>query len=206
MKRCIALLLTFMLCLSLLPIDSLADEDIPDEEILLNEDITATDETLIDEQVSDSEDTEKVFLTEEAEVQEDAELYTEDLPPTDEIKSEIPPTGELLVEDEPMSSLAVDAVKDTGDCGDSLTWTLYESGLLVITGTGEMTASPWSTYSDEIKTVTIENGVTNICYKAFGYYGNLTNVTIPDSVTSIDGWAFICCSALTDVIIPTSGQ
>ena len=30
------------------------------------------------------------------------------------------------------------AVVDSGKCGDDLTWTLYEDGLLEISGTGEM--------------------------------------------------------------------
>jgi|GEM_PF-3788278 len=97
-----------------------------------------------------------------------------------------------------------------GTCGDNLTWTLDENGLLTIRGTGEMTSSlmwggPWAPlYTGDIKTVVIEDGVTSIANGAFKDCYVLTSVTIPDSVTSIDDRAFWGCSSLTSATIPDS--
>ena len=102
----------------------------------------------------------------------------------------------------------------TGTCGDNLTWEfdLY-TGTLTISGAGEMyfyycinTGSeiPWNAYKDDIKTVIIDNGVTEIGYYAFYRCENITSVTIPDSVTTIRYWAFASCDSLTNVTIPAS--
>ena len=91
---------------------------------------------------------------------------------------------------------------------DNVTATLYNDYSLVISGTGNMkdwnyNGAPWySSYSDKITSVTIENGVTNIGSNAFRYCSTLTSVVIPDSVTSIGGWAFAYCYDLTSVVIP----
>ena len=93
----------------------------------------------------------------------------------------------------------------SGTCGDNLTWSLdIKTGALTIFGAGTMTDSPWSSYSDIITSVQINNGVTNIKSGAFSDCSILTSVTIPDSVTSIGGSAFKSCSSLTSITIPDS--
>ena len=89
---------------------------------------------------------------------------------------------------------------DEGTCGDNLTWTLDDEGVLTISGTGEMTTSPWNT--SDVKTVVIDEGVTSIKDYAFYFCSNLTSVTIPDSMISIGTDAFYFCSNLTSVTIP----
>ena len=94
-------------------------------------------------------------------------------------------------------------------CGKNLTWTLDSNGLLTISGTGKMydfkytDKIPWY-YCDQIRCVTIDNGVTSIGDKAFCDCSNLTSVTIPDGVTSIGDEAFCGCESLTGVTIPNS--
>ena len=105
----------------------------------------------------------------------------------------------------------------SGTCGketpEDVTWRLEgEAGHygLIITGTGAMAdyiylnTRPWHNYSENIKTVLIENGVTSIGNNAFYGCSNLTTVTIPSSVTSIGEGAFIGCEKLTTVSIPAS--
>ncbi len=95
----------------------------------------------------------------------------------------------------------------SGDCGangDNVTWTLDSNGLLTISGQGEMGSSTWADINSEIKTVSIEHGVTSIGYGAFSDCSSLTNVMIPDSVTTIYDSAFFHCSSLTSVTIPNS--
>ena len=95
-----------------------------------------------------------------------------------------------------------------GICGDGLTWTLDDNGLLTISGTGEMTnyndSSDVSPFASDtaIKTVKIESGVTTIGAFAFHGCSGLTSVYIPDSVSTIEPNAFQDCSSLTSVIIP----
>ena len=105
----------------------------------------------------------------------------------------------------PASILTASAETFSGSCGEQLAWKLdTETGVLEITGTGEMTDAPWSSYCDSIKSVIIGNGVTGIGVYAFENCTSLTDVTIPDSVTSIGYGAFYCCTSLTSVIIPDS--
>ena len=85
-----------------------------------------------------------------------------------------------------------------GTCGENISFILNLDGELVITGFGEMTneavsKSPWNS---KIKSITIENGITNIGRRAFAGCKNLTNITIPGSVTSIGDYAFYNCSSL----------
>ena len=54
----------------------------------------------------------------------------------------------------------------------------------------------------DLTTVTIENGVTDICYGAFYASNRLESVTISDGVTNIGDKAFSNCINLTDVVLP----
>ena len=105
-------------------------------------------------------------------------------------------------------NIKASALNSSGQCGENVYWTFDESaGLLTVSGEGEM----WDAYNSspfcknlEIKTVIVENGVTNIGYSAFYYCTGLTSITIPDSVTRIGGYAFYGCTSLTSITIPDS--
>ena len=104
------------------------------------------------------------------------------------------------------------AVVDSGTCGSNLTWTLDDSGKLIISGTGAMTdyqrtssldtTTPWDSNKTSITSVEISNGVTSIGAYAFYDCGDLTSVTIPSSATSIGDYSFYNCSSLTNINIP----
>ena len=55
---------------------------------------------------------------------------------------------------------------------------------------------------ENIKSITIPDGVTSIGDSAFSGCRSLTDITIPDSVTSIGDSAFSGCRSLTDITIP----
>ena len=100
------------------------------------------------------------------------------------------------------------AEETSGSCGDNLTWS-YNDGVLTIQGTGQMDdysvfEAPWYAYHEQIRAVTIGDGVTNIGESAFSHCSSMTGVTISDSVTSIGFGAFEFCSSMTSVTIPTS--
>ena len=86
----------------------------------------------------------------------------------------------------------------SGTCGENVVWTLTQSGVLTISGTGDMTSHPWTEeHAGDIREVVIEEGVTEICYDAFINCANMTTITIPNSMEYING-AFTGCSSLTD--------
>lgn len=78
----------------------------------------------------------------------------------------------------------VELMVSNGTCGDGLTWTLDSSGMLIVSGTGDM--SSWSSTIDvpwnrsDIKHVVVEEGITSIGQYAFYGCENLTEVIIPD--------------------------
>ena len=95
----------------------------------------------------------------------------------------------------------------TGRCGDSITWTLDDSGNLTLSGSGEMwnngyDDSPFKDY--EIRKATVKYGITSIGEYAFLGCRGMTELTLPNSVTSIGGNAFEGCSGLTELILPNS--
>ena len=105
------------------------------------------------------------------------------------------------------------SVVESGNCGangDNVTYTLYDDGLLVISGTGDMNSDfeyasgvPWYDHGNasSIKKVVIESGVTSIGRYAFFYCSNLTSITAPNTLTKIDYRAFYG-SGLESISIP----
>ena len=109
------------------------------------------------------------------------------------------------------------------DYGDNVTYTMYDNGLLVLRGKGKMDyyaddayvkeryayVRPWNfgvggkNWSDEIKAVRIENGITNIGAGAFSDCKNLTRIEIPDSVKEIGNLAFSNCKNLKSIALPS---
>lgn len=111
--------------------------------------------------------------------------------------------------------MAVSTTVYSGFCGNSLTWSLDENGVLTIRGTGAMDDftydyntptgfAPWKNYSDNIKCIVIGYGVTSIGDYAFYFTDSLTSVIIGAEITSIGDYAFAHCHNLTSIAIPDS--
>ena len=117
------------------------------------------------------------------------------------------------------------SVRRQGKCGyqngTNVTYTFYDNGLLVLSGSGKMdyfakddteperyvySFAPWDygqqKWKNEIKVVRIENGITNIGAAAFKGCENLTRVEIPASVSEIGDSAFDHCKNLKSVALP----
>ena len=95
----------------------------------------------------------------------------------------------------------------TGRCGNSIKWTLDDSGNLTVSGSGEMwnngyDDSPFKDY--EIRKATVKYGITSIGESAFDGCSGLTELTLPNSVTSIGKYAFDSCTGLTNLALPNS--
>lgn len=99
------------------------------------------------------------------------------------------------------------AEEQSGTCGDDLTWHYDGSGMLTISGTGNMQdwssskSVPWYDVKSNIKNVIIEKDVTSIGAYSFYECTNITSVKIPETVTVIGSDAFYKCSKLTDVVV-----
>ena len=102
----------------------------------------------------------------------------------------------------------------SGKCGENLSWTLKNDGVLTITGTGAMYnyeydfpndsgTSPWFN-NPKIKSVVISDGVSSIGNHAFQKCHELISVSLPKSIASIGRSAFEDCSALPDITIPNN--
>ena len=123
------------------------------------------------------------------------------------IQVDSPATGHTDTNDDNICDVCgerIAEIVDSGTCGSNLTYTLDSNGVLTISGTGDMQNSSFGWDTSLIKSVVINDGVTNIGQGAFEGCSGLTSITIPNGVTSI-GWnAFWSCFDLARVIIPNS--
>lgn len=94
-----------------------------------------------------------------------------------------------------------------GVCGANLTWK-YGNGVLVISGTGDMTEfndsyfdrnEPWKNYRKEIGHIYLGEGVTAISAYAFADLSTLSYVSFPSTLTSVGDGAFWCCDQLEEI-------
>jgi len=106
------------------------------------------------------------------------------------------------------SATALAETVDSGTCGENLTWTLDDQGVLTISGEGEMDdyrfdGRPWGySFNDQIASIVIDDGVRNIGGCAFTDFTKLKKVSLGKGVTSIEIGAFYGCNSLDSCIIP----
>ena len=104
-------------------------------------------------------------------------------------------------------------IVETGSCGSNVTYTLYDNGVMIISGTGEMNDAYYDygtlrnpvipqTITRSIKTVIVQNGVTKIGNFAFDRCTNLKKISLAKSVETIGKGAFYKCSQLKTVVLP----
>ncbi len=101
------------------------------------------------------------------------------------------------------------ATVDSGVCGENISWSLDDNGLLTVSGAGDImdfentTDSPWSIHRNlAIKSIRISDGITGIGSYAFEQCGCATSVELPDSITKIGARAFMSCTNLKSILIP----
>lgn len=113
-----------------------------------------------------------------------------------------------------------------GTCGSGLTWTLDDTGLLTISGSGfmedygpytepstdatETTAAPapgpapWYAHREAVKAVVISEGITGIGSHAFSDCAAIVQVTLPSTLATMGESAFSGCAALTQIYVSES--
>lgn len=105
--------------------------------------------------------------------------------------------------------------KYEGMCGEDVRWT-YSDGVLIVSGKGEMTSSPWMKKKScwkEIRKVVISEGITTICDSAFSsteiiyeYDFLKDGIQLPDSLKEIGKNAFAYGYRLQNISIPKNVQ
>lgn len=181
MKRRITLLMAALILAATPDISVMADED-PDVIIVADETefvIAESEETGLE---SSEEGSGEMLV-------ETVEEVTEDVPATVQDSEDVPET-----------------IADSGSCGDNVTWTLSDDGILTISGTGQMrytSTGPWAE-NKNIVSVVITDGITNIGAMAFSGCTGITSVIISNTVESIGLRAFYQCSSLETIELPDS--
>ena len=204
LKRLFALFLVLTMCLSFMPTYAFAETE---EEVLagnepeVQEEVSEEITEISDEPAGDGIPDVPAEITEEPEEKEEPAEEPADEEPADEAPVE--PKAEAEEEEKTEVSFLSDDSATSNNCGDALTWTLDENGVLTISGTGDMgTDIPWASYAENITSVVIEDGVTSVADDVFSFLPNLTSVTLSGSVESIGERAFMECTQLTHIDIP----
>lgn len=114
-----------------------------------------------------------------------------------------------------------DIIASGNDCGENCHWSISDDGKLIVSGSGkikdydinseytyvhegETTPAPWHNYRDQISSVTVSEGISDIGQKAFYDLYNVTNVSLPETLSSLGAWSFAGNSSLTNINLPSS--
>lgn len=86
------------------------------------------------------------------------------------------------------------------DSGSEITWSFFDSGKLVIEGTGSTPNwSPWFNYKERITDVIVGDGITTLGERNFINYSELKSVTIEGALSKISASAFEGCEKLKSI-------
>ncbi len=196
-KRKLAIMLAVVMVMGMQSVTVLAEE---------NEDDTIT-ETAVDT-VGMEKDVEPEL---DVEVEANAENGQQENDKMDTEEKNI--ETDTDVESAGIEIYAAEDVVASGTCGDNLTWALTEDGAMTISGTGDMwdydsesgmNPSFTMQYSEQIKRVIIESGITGIGDYAFSYCHGLIQIEIPEGISRIGNGAFVWCEQLESILIPDS--
>lgn len=91
-----------------------------------------------------------------------------------------------------------------GVCGESVSWTLTDAGVLTVFGEGKMTdfsagEAPWYAERGAVRKLVVENGVTSVGIGAFSGCGLIETVTLPLTLGRIGDGAFDDVYALKNI-------
>ena len=219
MKKLLALLMAFILTFQLVtPVfaEEIEETQAATETVEVETEAPVTEaptteppvpETAVPEETSVPTESQATEVTETtASTEETTSAATE---PTEETTE---PTAEVLSED-----ADIIASGECGNKGDNLTWVLTKDGTFTVSGTGGMqyypshydseisdyiTITPWYDYREQITTLLVEPGVTNLQNDAFSGCQNLMTVRLPESLDYIGSGVFENCLGLTNMVIP----
>lgn len=98
-----------------------------------------------------------------------------------------------------------------GTHGDNVTWMFDENtGTLTILGSGVIeklfsgSSMPWYSLHEQITSVVVESGITEIPSYVFEYLEYVETISLPDTLTTLALNAFNDCGSLNNLLIPAS--
>lgn len=209
-KRLLSGLLALVLVVGMLPTAAWAQADVTEPE---QPELT---ETLPSTQPEESQKAPLPSTLPQPSEEESLPTEAVTAPTTEETVADVLPTETVAVEtlsaEETQAAVALseeDGLVASGDCGENLTWTLDQEGLLTISGSGDMInmsygTAPWSDYQSQILSVVVEPGVTSIGAYAFYSLYALASITLPEGLVSIGDYAFYFCMKLAGIHIPAT--
>lgn len=163
------------------------DADYDDQEWLLDDGYGVDDSFLEDDFLIDPEEDEELTGTEDL----DNDKNSESLSGTSQNAD-----GQVTTQNEDETTV------QTGKCGENATYDLDSKGKLWIKGSGAVTDITAFKENNQIRTVVVEEGITDIAPYAFSRCDSLVSVTLPDSMTAIREAMFIKCDNLSEVTLP----
>ncbi len=95
---------------------------------------------------------------------------------------------------------------ESGECGASAKWDLYDNGELIISGTGSLadyggtTEVPW--FGKNVTSITVQSGITRIGSYALSCNRSATSITLPAGITEIGDYGLAYNSSLQELTIP----
>ena len=105
-------------------------------------------------------------------------------------------------------------VISSGTCGKNIAWTLEKSGILTLSGTGEMynygliggyvSHSPWEGTKAAVREVLVQEGITSIGNEAFANCSSIRCIQLPLGIVNIGEKAFYQCTRLEEIVVPCS--
>ena len=103
-------------------------------------------------------------------------------------------------------------VVHSGQLTDTVSWSIDSDGVLTISGSGSMGAGeywydlPWFDYNDEVYSVVIAEGVTDIIDTAFYQLNSIKTISIPSTVESIEDSDVFVCESLEVITVSPDNE
>lgn len=127
--------------------------------------------------------------------------------PTDSTEEPTPVANDASQKDVDFKVTSGMQVVGSGDLTANLAWKLYDTGLLVIEGTGEISsmpeAVPWEELETDVQFLKVGAGVTALGSSIFSGM-EIRKVSLPEGLKSIGASAFEGCSDLEYLYVPAS--
>ncbi|MBE6940610.1 MAG: hypothetical protein E7457_07340, partial [Ruminococcaceae bacterium] len=96
----------------------------------------------------------------------------------------------------------------SGTLSNGMTWVLDENtGCLTVSGKGAIPSyrfsdPPWEAYKDNVRSIVLSEGITEVGERAFDWCKNATSVTLPQSLVAIREYGFNNLRALPAIELP----
>ena len=135
------------------------------------------------------------------------------VPETAAAENTSPENEDILTNEEPEEQVIENRVPGRRQ-NDCITWDLDESGTLTLSGhggvadfySGDLEAAPWDEVKGEIRSLVVEEGITDLGIRAFENCTALEEVVLPRTMRRIHYAAFNGCTSLIDIEIILRGR